>query len=147
MQVYRLKRSKTFGSHNFDPFQINVCHLNHIDGRVMKGISIVGSGNELFEIPLAMNEQDIQSFRSFLENILNDELPQKIKVKGGFVSMFTTLRLSVKKIVDNPGQYTYYKGSSFYGYCLGGYFNTLRIPKESAEACLMSLEAMSEAET
>ena len=136
MRVFRYKREKTFGTHDFYPFQVYVCQLSDLKGNIYMGIAVLPSdGMRVVEVPFTLTKPQVQEFVEMLRGSIAEKFPQSFHRGEDFISRFFGLKIHLRRR----------ESDDFYGkVSLGayGYGQNIKVRRTSLISCVSSLEAM-----
>ena len=136
MWIYRAKRGKTFGTFNFDAYQIYACELLRLQKSSSLGISVQHCSVP-GEVPFVMNRDQALSLASFIEALPEAALPTKHKVSGGLPSYFSNLYISFR---NKDG--LSFSGRIASGNALGARFNTVTVSKKTLDSFATTIREM-----
>jgi hypothetical protein len=123
MKVFKYQREKTFGTHNFDLFQVYVCKLIDANGSHSMGISILPV-NGVAEIPFLLTKDQTRELMEVLRNSASEILPQSFFRGTNVFSKYFGLQFTFIKVkndklygrlipgISASGQYINVKSSS-----------------------------------
>ena len=136
MRIFRYKREKTFGTHNFGSHQIYVCNLSDTKGNEFKGISIHYPGS-FAEVPFPLDEEQASKLIMFLSTVLNSNVSSSFTLKCGIKNYFINLYLNF-----SPFNESMIKSKIKTGNLFGINFMSGKIKRSSISACLTSLRSL-----